>query len=72
MPSNSVFNTIISGASLEIAAKSVRTLSHADPSAPITTVTIVTVLVSSFLNYDIQVLIFGYLVGFCTYHIIFV
>ena len=41
VPSNAVFCIILAGASPEIAAECVVSMLHADPSAPITTGTIV-------------------------------
>ena len=58
-------------ASSEISANCVVRLSHADPSAPITTGTIIKFFrFHHFFNFGLRVLIFGYLVVCYTYHII--
>ena len=71
VPNNAVFYTIPVNTSLEIDSKCVVRMSHTDPSASITSGTIVTF--SRFQNFCIltlQVLLFDYLVGCCVYHII--
>ena len=70
MPNNTVLFTNIYEASTAIYAKCIVSMSHEDPSSPITTGTIVTFSDYRIFDFYLQVLVFGYFGGCCDYHII--